>query len=267
MLKFDSSRNTLSPKSKLIIFIHGLMGSQETWITQEGSIPTIASQLIKTTEINTIYDFAFFEYESNVKAPSKAGNLLRSTFNQFLRKHEAVAFNLPVDTIAKALETQVNVHCLDYEEFVLIGHSMGGLVSKAYICSQLSQQKSHKVSHFISLAVPHNGSELATFAKYIVKTHPQLKDLSPLNPFLEQLTSTWIKPEHSDLLPKTQYYLGIYDEVVPSTSSLPYDTRKDIEVLSVEHDHSSILKPITDTTVTVGIRNFLSNPSKKKSPY
>jgi tetratricopeptide (TPR) repeat protein/pimeloyl-ACP methyl ester carboxylesterase len=264
MLNFDSSRNSASPKSKLIIFIHGLVGSEKTWKHSDGT-KTVATYLIQNPAINADYDFGYFNYESNVKTPSKSSNLLKSAFNQLLGNHEAVAFNLPVESIAQLLDSQVDVHCDDYEQIVLVGHSMGGLVSKAYICKRLKENIPHKISHFISLAVPHDGSELATFAKYIATKQPQLKDLSPLNPFLKQLNITWIDTDYTGKLPETQYFLGVYDEVVPETSSLAYDTRKNLEILTVEQDHFSILKPVVDQTVVVAITKFLSNPAKKKA--
>jgi tetratricopeptide (TPR) repeat protein len=264
MLHFDPSRNSASPKSKLIIFIHGLVGSKKTWILSDGT-KTVATYLIQNPAINAEYDFGYFEYVSNVTTPSTGRNLFKFAWNQVFGIHKAVTFNLSIEDSAKSLATQIYVNAKNYEQIVLIGHSMGGLVSKAYICEKLKQNQDHKISHFISLAVPHGGSELATFAKKYLKNHPQLKELKPLDEFLNELTTTWINTDYTIKLPETQYFLGLFDKIVPKTSSLAYDTRKNLEVHTVEQDHSSILKPIVDETVVEAIVMFLTNPSKKKA--
>ena len=69
--------------------------------------------------------------------------------------------NIKIEKLSDFLKSSIEVYCSNYENIVLIAHSMGGLISKAYILKDLEEQLNPKVKLFLSLAVPHNGSNWA----------------------------------------------------------------------------------------------------------
>ncbi len=265
MRKFLLSK---TQNQNLIVFIHGLFGSEETWIPKKSSHKTIYSYLY--VRLYKEYDFAVHSYEAILENRGTGfWNLLKSEFLKFRGKREPYTFNLPVEENANLLDTQLKIYAERYKNIVLVGHSMGGLISKAYICQKILNNEPHKISHFISLAVPHNGSEFVTYAKYLLTKHPQIENLSPLNGFLDGLTKTWIDPDHHEKLPNTYYVAGSYDKTVVKVSAVSYESRKtNFRIDPVAHDHSSVIlitgkNGIFDTTVGDGILQFLKEDEKK----
>ena len=258
MLNIDQPQN----KQKLLIFIHGLTGSTATWKYEDGT-KTVYNYLQENPNITQNYDFGIFDYYSKIENLSSG---FTQTIKAFLKRElgsrNSAQFNLPINEIAHLLETEIDERCQAYQEIVLIGHSMGGLVSKAYICQQLEKQKLLKITHFVSLAVPHRGSDLATYAKNVINS-PQIKDLKPLENTINQLNDLWLA--HATDLPPTKYFQGKFDTVVLPASAISYDVRTDIDISYVPHDHFSILTPPANDITLLSIANFLLMPSKKKA--
>ena len=58
MIKFV---HEIPERKNLIIFIHGFIGSQETWVKKDGKMPLI-SYLLDDLEIKNNFNVALFEY-------------------------------------------------------------------------------------------------------------------------------------------------------------------------------------------------------------
>lgn len=153
------------------------------------------------------------------------------------------------------MKASIEVFCRDYSNIVLISHSMGGLISKSYILSELEESERTKVKLFFSLAVPHKGSSWANLGKKLTMKNPQVVDLQPVSDFLDQFNYDWVKQKLR--LPKTVYYYGQYDEIVNEKSAVSIQVENPIKV-ACNNDHFDITRPeSTNSIVYKSIENYL----------
>ena len=228
-------------KENIVLFIHGFKGGKETWMSGTG--PSLFIQyLMQVEKVQDHYDFALFDYFTKITDAFQKVKALQQLFNPSAK----VEKNLSIDDLSDLLLTEVDVTLANYKKIVLVGHSMGGLVSKSYILKAL--KKESKVHLYISMAVPHNGAKLADLAKIIFNS-PQIENLRPLEEYNNQITKQWIA--NRDRLPKTIYHQGKLDNVVSQTSSIGYDAREDVTVIYSNHGHSTIVRPELPDDVVV----------------
>ncbi|BCG65739.1 MAG: hypothetical protein methR_P3593 [Methyloprofundus sp.] len=220
-------------KQNLILFVHGLKGGMETWSYDEKiSFPTLLNM---EESLKVTHDIACFNYFTTfTNSYGKGSNWVGRMFGSLKKTRK----NLPIDEIAELLRTEVQVHLSDYENIVIIAHSMGGLISKAYILKQLDENKLTPVKGFISLAVPHSGSKLANIGGLISK-NAHLKDLGILSDTVYTLAQTWLRTENK---PRTKYLYAANDQYVDKKSALEISATKQ-DSSAVDEDHSSICKP------------------------
>ena len=93
--------------------------------------------------------------------------------------------------LAKGLRTEVDERYRDYRPIVLVGHSMGGLVIRQYLVSEVRDGSPLRVNKAVLFAVPNEGSEMAAVANLFSVVHAQLADLTPESPFLGSLNRDW----------------------------------------------------------------------------
>lgn len=135
------------------------------------------------------------------------------------------------------------------KEINVVGHSMGGLVSRAFINSNLKNNKASVIRRFISISTPWQGDRRA---KRGVEKSPVVmpvwKDLAPDSEFLAEL--------YANRLPqKLQYYLlfsykggsngdgETNDGVVPLLSQLRLDAQRDARLVrGFNETHTSVLE-------------------------
>jgi hypothetical protein len=247
MLKFELKNN----KPNLILFIHGFIGGKNTWIRTDGQ-KSILEFLKDDSNISNKFDIAVFDYFTKItELFTKVEVFLRRlSFRPKKRKFR----NVSIEDISDLLKSEIDHSCREYDNVVIIAHSMGGLIAKSYILKELIDGSGLKVGLYLSLAVPHNGSDLATLAKLIF-LNPQIKGLAPLGEEINKMNQSWITV---DQLPATVYFQGKNDQIVPKTSSIGYDKRKPNIVFS-DDDHSSIVVPKNATHVVIrAIKNFCS---------
>ena len=174
-----------------VLFIHGLMSSPDTWVQMINSLKN-------DPVIRKRYQFWFYSFSSGMPILATAGNL-----RQIL-----LAAREELGTTQEARE--------NFDKMVLIGHSMGGLVSRTLlqddprymletvtqrtwdeITASLSEEEMDAVETFavlpplpfvnrvVFMAVPHRGSEmakwsLARFGSRLVSLPKTLRDKLPL---------------------------------------------------------------------------------------
>ena len=153
-----------------VLFIHGLMSSPDTWVQ-------MINALKNDPVIRKRYQFWFYSFSSGMPILATAGNLRRILF----------AAREELGTTPEARE--------NFDKMVLIGHSMGGLVSRTLlqgdphymvetvtqrtwdeITASLSEDELDAVETFavlpplpfvnrvVFMAVPHRGSEMAKWS-------------------------------------------------------------------------------------------------------
>ena len=179
------------PNKIPVLFIHGLMSSPDTWVQMINSLkndPVIRSR----------YQFWFYSFSSGMPILATAGNL-----RQIL-----LAAREELGTTPEARE--------NFDKMVLIGHSMGGLVSRTLlqddphymvetvtqrtwdeITASLTEEEMDAVETFavlpplpfvnrvVFMAVPHRGSEMAQwsiarFGSKLVNLPKALREKMPL---------------------------------------------------------------------------------------
>ena len=174
-----------------VLFIHGLMSSPDTWVQMINSLKN-------DPVIRKRYQFWFYSFSSGMPILATAGNL-----RQIL-----LAAREELGTTPEALA--------NFDKMVLIGHSMGGLVSRTLlqddphymvetvtqrtwdeIKASLSEEELDAVETFavlpplpfvnrvVFMAVPHRGSEMAKwsvarFGSRLVNLPKSLREKLPL---------------------------------------------------------------------------------------
>ncbi len=239
MLKiFDN----IAKNENLIIFIHGFIGGESTWVKHDDTKPFIDS-VFNDLEVSKHYDSGVFSYHTELIKLFPKG---RRMLNKIVNKKKSTK-NLPIDDLGELLGTQVKYKCQEYSNLVLVGHSMGGLVAKRFLLNDLKKNEVSKVGMYVSLATPHLGSHLATFGNRIIQNF-QLEDLDPLSDNIRNLNEEWIKCK---ILPEKRiYFQGKSDEIVPRQSSIALD-RDNIEPNYSDDDHFSIIIPDCDDDIVV----------------
>ena len=131
-----------------------------------------------------------------------------------------------------------------FAKFVIVAHSMGGLVSRAGINKIFHDYPDNPLSLFISISTPWDGVDTARLGvEHSPVVLPSWIDIAPESPFLQKLFE---KP-----LPKTiRYYLlfGVVggdgtDGAVPLTSEISLRAQADAErIYGYPENHTSILR-------------------------
>ena len=234
MFRFVSKNN----RNNLVVFIHGFTGAEETWVNEEGK--SFAEMLLKYEEIQLNYDFAEVIYYSKIMDFQKTKSASKFIKNLFKRSTKAVKKNVEINELAKFVRSLIHYNCESYENIIVIAHSMGGLVAKALVIDEIKNASTKKVKKYISLAVPHSGSNFAVIAGSIF-TNPQVIDLEPLSEAVKSLNEDWLRLQ--DALPSSLYIYGQYDTIVPKTSAVPIGIGDDC-IVPCDEDHNSITKPL-----------------------
>lgn len=257
-LKIFTHSVSKSEKKNLIIFIHGFNGGAETWIRKDKE-KSILNYLQEDANIIENYDFAVFDYFTE---PSDKFHKIKGDLKSLFGSNDVRSRNIDITNIAQILKSEIRYIDKDYVNIVLIGHSMGGLVAKSLILEVIRENSFSPFILYISLAVPHKGSNLAVLGKAILG-NPQIENLNPLSNKIDQLTDDWLT--YTDLLPETVYFQGKFDDIVPNTSSKGIDNR-DIEIVYSDDDHFTIVRPKSEDDVIIrAVKSHLKNlPNYKK---
>lgn len=241
-----------SHKENLIIFVHGFTSDSETW-TNSAKLK-FSDMLLEENFINENFDVGYFNYFTKLMDFKKlrfTSGLIRTIFS----RPSNIRKNIGIKSLSDHLRSSIEIYCEDYTNIILIAHSMGGLISKAFILEDIAENDSTKVKLFLSLAVPHKGSNWANIGGKLAKTNPQIIDLKPLSGFLDKINNDWI--EGKEKLPKTVYYFGQYDDIVEEQNAVSFQVGKKLTV-ACNDDHFSICKPETKNSIVYkGIKRDL----------
>jgi pimeloyl-ACP methyl ester carboxylesterase len=206
-----------------VVFIHGLLGSRETWANDENI--TWPEMLATDPDVGPMLDVYRVDYDSFL-----------------LKKSPGI-----VD-VFKSLQPQLDAIFAQaqYSKIVLIGHSLGGNVARGYLL-HVKAHFGHRVLSFfpltITLATPRLGSDLARIAR-VASPNPQIRVLQPIkaNDFgqLLNLTLDSVMYKHDSVLCPALINFAAYEEaptpgvgIVVSEQSATY----------AAGNHSSLVKP------------------------
>jgi pimeloyl-ACP methyl ester carboxylesterase len=159
--------------NKAILFVHGLGGDRTTW----GNFKNLIDE-----DERLEYASYFYEYPTGIiRLP-----LIQQEYGTM---HE----------LSDGLSTYIDVVLKSYDEIVLVGHSLGGLIIRHYLLNQKNNRafnpnlihQTTKIKKVIFYAVPQDGSNLAKVNSLISWKHPHLKQLCKNSRFLMKLNQEW----------------------------------------------------------------------------
>ena len=196
--------------NNLILFVHGFTGNgEDTWKNEKGEF--FYNLLLEEKIINQNYDVMSFEYFSKLsniyaKAKSAIGGIA-SLFPSIKSKSEK---NNSIEEISNILTSEIRFKLKQYDNIVIIAHSMGGLISKSTILDNYKKDQYSKIKLFLSLAVPHSGAAGAMIGK-MISPNLQIHDLSPLSQIVSELNNGWVQ---TTIKPDIKYFYGTHDGIV-----------------------------------------------------
>lgn len=223
----------------LIIFIHGLTGSNETWKNEETN-NTYPDLLLTDEVIADNFDIAYFEYFTSFLNIKENIGIFRSLFTN----NKSTPKNISLLEISNVLNTRIDYDLIDYDSIVIIAHSMGGLIAKQSIIKYLTRNS--KIKLFLSLAVPHLGSELATYGDFI-SANININELKPFSNETITLMQQWLNASN---LPITKYFNGVYEGIVNKNSAVPFGTKEE-DILNIDENHRTICKPRDKNSIVI----------------
>lgn len=235
--------NQLSKKTydKAIVFIHGLNGSKDTWT---GTSQRFLNRMKADKGIYDNFALFIFEYPTTIVDFALLKKLISIIPGLGINKSK---FNDGIRNIAGELITDIQVHLKDYNDIILITHSMGGLVAKRAMVG-MTENQLKKIKLYYSISVPHLGSGFAKIGSALIgRRNPQLKNLQTFGEFTTELTQTYAGLPH---FPKTIYHWGSQDIVVPEASAIPSGVNVSY-IIKTSFDHYNVLLIPTTSSHTV----------------
>jgi pimeloyl-ACP methyl ester carboxylesterase len=153
------------PRARVIVFVHGLHGSRDSWRASNGAYWT---DMVRTDPRFAFSDVDVAEYPT----PSSNGKM------SSMQLAEVLWTDLKKD------------HVWEHREVVFIAHSLGGILVEEMLLRHPADAA--KVKFIVSYGTPHEGSSIARMASLYDKD-PLLNDLSDAsdNAFLTQLENNW----------------------------------------------------------------------------
>lgn len=143
--------------------------------------------------------------------------------------------------IAAGLASEINIRHKNREKIYLIGHSLGGLVARQYLLSEIKKSNKHKVSGVLLFATPNTGASLASVGNSLSWNQRHLKQLTNGSDILQSMNEDWVHFAVESSV-KVKYISGGADAIVEPSSSIPYIGERNSETL-IKHDHRSIIMP------------------------
>ncbi len=158
-------RAQAEPRPRVIVFVHGLHGSKESWRAANGAY---WPDMVRSDPRFAFSDVEVAEYPT----PASNGKMTSAQLAEFLWKR------LSQD------------HVWEHREVVFLVHSLGGILVEEMLLRHPAEAA--KVRFIVSYGTPHEGSSIARMAS-IYDKDPLLGDLSDTdkNTFLAQLEADW----------------------------------------------------------------------------
>ena len=248
-------------KSDLILFVHGFTGGKKTWLHATDGY--FHEHLMEYPEIEENYDIAVFEYYSRLLNLLPATDSIRQKITSFFKSIQPKSKkNISIEEISNLLSTCIRFDLSEYDNIVVIAHSMGGLVVKSYVLTELGAGRNCKIKMILSLAVPHLGVNLATYGT-LLSNNRQIQDLAPLSELCPKLNDSWVKQPEK---PVVKYFYGTSDAVVAKQSAIGTDNLEQ-DVICFDEDHVSICKPARGGVLVTATVALISQFHAEVTPF
>jgi len=232
----------LSTNRSAIVFVHGVTGSaSETWANGDKYWPSMLTA-DPTFDGQNIYVYSY---------PSPR---FTQTFS--------------VDDVAENLRLVLKTDgVLRHEHLSFVSHSMGGLVTRAFL-TKYQREIAPKVRLLFFFGTPTTGSPYATLAGLISK-NPQFRQMYPMNPdsYLGKFQSDWLAARlnlRSYCAFETQTIFGQLIVERPSATNLCTEPLDPIDA-----NHITMVKPDSErSTAYRALKEAFedtSNPSQPRS--
>lgn len=173
----SSSLRTAFPDAtgRLVVFLHGLMGNEFYWdLGAEDPGDTYGARLASDLGCTSVY----------------------------LRYNTGLHVSENGQSVAALLEELVGAWPVDVQEIALVGHSMGGLISRSacHQGSESNQRWTGHVRHVVSLGTPHLGAPLERGAHRAAEALYALPETRMLGAFLRRRSSGIRDLRHGSLV-------------------------------------------------------------------
>lgn len=215
----------------VIIFIHGLSGSKETWLQ-------MLKILTNCHELDHIgYDC--YEYPTT---------LFRLPFGKKMAT---------VQEISEGLKTFLTTKYKN-RNILLVAHSLGGIIARNYILDSIKCNRTHYTSGLLLYASPLNGAGLANIASKFSWKHAHLQQLSIKADLLTKMNQDWVTMNVASLI-EVRSIIGGSDAIVSRESANPYIGDLTTETI-IGSGHIDITKPDSKTDLRfIILYNFISS--------
>jgi pimeloyl-ACP methyl ester carboxylesterase len=114
-------------------------------------------------------------------------------------------------SIADGLRTFLDEQHSERRDIILVGHSLGGVVTRQLVVSELRANRPLRVRGLALIGVPNSGSMLASVGRLISFPHRQLKRLARDDEGLMGINIDWEQLKVEDQLP-VRYVVGGCDK-------------------------------------------------------
>ena len=123
------------------------------------------------------------------------------------------------------------------DDLFLIGHSLGGIYN-LYILDEYPE----RVKCGVTLATPYNGSEIATWARFMNPGYKLFRDITPESSFIEysrniSITVPWTQVVTT--VGSVPWIMGKNDGIVTRDSMM---SRSDIQFIEIDRNHYEIVQ-------------------------
>jgi pimeloyl-ACP methyl ester carboxylesterase len=237
------------------VFIHGLGGGPNTF-----SKFTIYLNSKWNLDFGVLLHlFGYYRKIFYYKAPSWIPSWITNIFTNLAFPLKAFWSKRNSHNVI-LLGDYIKKNCSNYNNIILVAHSMGGLIARQYLVNcKINKIDIRNIRMLCTFATPHNGSHIAkniSFLSYVpilnklyiylsnlfkYRLSPQIGDLSNLNVFINELNMQWRDQKvHKDL----QFIRigGNKDKLVKVNSS--NHSNDDLEnVFFFEYGHSGLISP------------------------
>ena len=233
----------------LILFVHGLQGSKETFYTEEDKL--FFHEYLEQPILNHV-DIGYLEYHTEDILSKKSFAFILSKI--FLPFKNNPINNLNIEELSASASHRIEEVISQYESVNFICHSMGGLVVKGVLIENENIQD--KTIFYITLATPHRGSNKA---KYLNGINRQVKSLEENSQIIDYLTNKYFNIKNKF----NRHYYRATDEswVLPKENAFPISEH--MHTSPVDSNHSDIAKP----RFNVYLSPFIYDINKKIKDY